>query len=93
MFASAALVIGELEAKRDHRWKRIVLSIPSSASKEPDGRFRVRVGRWVRTTTEKFTGSMLIHRLIASPDPIPARASVSGFWPATTEICSKRGAV
>ncbi len=75
--------LGELEAKRDHRWKRIVFAIPAGAVPESDGRYRIEIGGIYGFET---FGSALFHRFIAAKGPIPARASVAGFWPRTTRV-------
>lgn len=80
-----SVLLGELEAKRDHRWKRVVLAIPANAPREADGRYRIRIGGGTYGWNE-FYGSMLVHRIIAAEGPIPSRAPVAGFWPATTPI-------
>lgn len=77
--------LGMLEAKRDHRWKRVVLAIPSGAPKQSDGRYRLRIGGGNYGSNE-FHGSMLVHRIIAAEGPIPGRESVAGFWPKTTPL-------
>lgn len=73
---------GELQARRDHRWKRVVLTVPPSARPEADGRYRVTIGGGEWGANEIY-GSALIHRLIAAPSRIAARRPVAGFWPAT----------
>lgn len=75
--------IGELEALRDHRWKRVVLEIPSNLIS--DRSLRVEVGRGSGHYGE-IHGSMLLHSIIASPVAIPARPAASGYWPATKEV-------
>ncbi len=79
------VTLGMLEAKRDHRWKRVVLAIPTGATRESDGRYRIRIGGGNYGSNE-FQGSMLVHRIIAAEGPIPARTPVAGFWPATTPV-------
>jgi hypothetical protein len=77
--------LGELQAKRDHRWKRVVLAIPATTPKEADGRYRVRIGGPSWGQNELY-GSALVHRVIAARGPIPERPSVAGFWPAVTPV-------
>ncbi len=77
--------LGELPATRDHRWKRVVFAIPGEAPREPDGRYRVRLGGGVYGQNE-FYGSALVSRVIAARGPIPARPSVPGFWPYTVPV-------
>ncbi len=77
--------LGELEAKRDHRWKRAVFAIPGGTLHEPDGRYRVRIGGDAFGANE-FYGSALVARVVAAKGPIPARESVPGFWPTTNRV-------
>jgi hypothetical protein len=77
--------LGELEAKRDHKWKRIVFAIPASAPREPDGRYRIKIGKGEYGQNE-FYGSALVHRLIAAKSFIPTRTARAGFWPSTTRV-------
>ncbi len=79
------VILGELPATRDHRWKRAVFAIPSGAPKTRSGRYRVRLGGGTYGRNE-FYGSMLVHRLIAARGPIPARPPVDGFWPTTVPV-------
>jgi hypothetical protein len=72
--------LGELEARRDHQWKRVVLAIPAGTPREADGRYRVRLGGGTYGQNE-FYGSALVHRVIAARGPIPGRTPVPGFWP------------
>ncbi|HWP35159.1 MAG TPA: hypothetical protein VNM66_06150 [Thermodesulfobacteriota bacterium] len=83
--AIGSVKLGELEARRDHRWKRVVLAIPPGAPREADGRYRVRIGGGIYGQNEIY-GSVLIHRLIAARGPIPPRGAEPGFWPRTIPV-------
>jgi hypothetical protein len=73
-------LLGQLEAKRDHKWKRTVFAIPAGTLRETDGRYRIIIN--------DVYGSTLIHRLIVAKGPIPARVPKAGFWPSTTKVLS-----
>lgn len=68
-----------LETLRDHKWKRIVISVPGAAVLE-SGRYYCKLANGEYSVNE-FAGSGLFHRIIASTGTIPARPSVDGFWP------------
>jgi hypothetical protein len=79
--------LGELEARRDHRWKRVVFAVPPGAARESDGTYRIRLGSGDFGAND-FRGSALIHRVISARGPIPPRAPVAGFWPAVRPVAT-----
>lgn len=80
---SGNVFLGVLGGKRDHKWKRAVFAIPSTAPKS-GGQIRIRLNNRTLYGNAWFYGSMRLHRILVTTGghTIPPRPEVAGFWPA-----------